>query len=258
MSIRKRGLPSGETRWQLDYKDGQGKRRSRQFERKKDAEAYEVTMRTELQLGVHVPDSQSATIKEASEFWLKECRGLEQSTLRNYRQHLDLHIVPMIGGMKLSRLTRPAVEAFKDKLLETRSRTLTDAVLGSLKSLLSEAQKRGLIAQNTARDVRVKMPGARHEERVKIPTKDEIRATLAKANELWPMNEPWRAIVIFCALFTGLRQSELRGLAWFFTLTSRRRPSASGEEPTFKTRWVRRNRGRAFAMCRSRQWRSTR
>jgi integrase len=213
MSIRKRVLPSGESRWQLDYKDAQNKRRAKQFEFQWQAKEFETKVRGELKLGVHVPDSASATVKEASEFWLKECQGLEQSTLRNYRQHLDLHIVPLIGSVKLSRLTRPALEVFKDRLLETgRSRILTRAVLRSLKALLSEAQKRGLIAQNTARDVRVKMPGARHEKRVAIPTKDEIRVILAKAHEL-PVHEPWRAIVI-TALFSGLRSSEIRGLTW--------------------------------------------
>src|SRR6516165_1406757 len=84
-------------------------------------------------------------------------------------------------------------------------------VMISLKGLLTKAQECGLVAQNVATGVRVKMDG-RHEEKVKIPEKGEIRALLTKANEC-PVHEVARALVI-TALFTGLRSSELRGLSW--------------------------------------------
>ncbi len=137
---------------------------------------------------------------------------LEPGTLRNYKMHISLHIVPFIGGVKLSKLTRPAVEAFKDKLLETRSRIMVVKVMVSLKSLLSDAQRRGLVAQNMATGTKVTLAG-RHERRVKVPTKDEIRAILAKTSELWPATSPWRPFVLV-ALFAGLRPSEFEGLVW--------------------------------------------
>ena len=61
--------------------------------------------------------------------------------MRNYKQHLDLHILPLIGNVKLSKLTRPAVESFRDELLETRSRAMAAKVMVSLKSLLSRRTK---------------------------------------------------------------------------------------------------------------------
>jgi hypothetical protein len=39
-SVRKRLLPSGEIRWQADYRDCGGKRRSRQFEKKSEATGF--------------------------------------------------------------------------------------------------------------------------------------------------------------------------------------------------------------------------
>ena len=215
MSIRKRVLPSGQVRWQLDYKDAQGKRRARQFKTQYEAKDYETTTRTELKLGTHVPDSASVTVEQASELWLTRCknRKLEAGTLRNYSHHVSAHIQPMIGKMKLSRLTRPAVETFKDRLLETRSWYTTERVLISLNALLSEAQRRGLIVQNVAAGVKVDKPGARHEEELRMPTKDEIRQIIAGSAEAWPATEPWRAITIL-AIFSGARSSELRGLLW--------------------------------------------
>ena len=125
-----------------------------------------------------------------------------------------MHINPLLGATKLSRLAKPAVENFRDQLLETRSRALSRKILTSLKGLLTEAQRLGLVNQNVAAGTKVSMP-KRHEEEVEIPAKDEIRAIVNKAGEFWPpeCGLPWRAFVVV-ALFSGARLSELRGLSW--------------------------------------------
>src|SRR5262249_25424156 len=140
-SVRKRILPSGEARWQVDYRDGAGKRRHKQFTRKAEAESFETKVRAEIAAGTHVADSASVTLQEAGDLWLTRAdrEGLEASTIRQYRQHVKHHISPLIGSTKLSRLTTPAVEKFRDDLLKTRSRALTRAVLTSLKGILKEA-----------------------------------------------------------------------------------------------------------------------
>jgi integrase len=89
---------------------------------------------------------------------------------------------------------------------------MASKVMTSFKSLLSDAHRRGLIAQNIASGTVVKMAG-RHEKRVEIPSKDEIRSLLHMAGELWPATSPWRAFTTV-AIFTGMRPSELRGLVW--------------------------------------------
>jgi integrase len=215
-SVRKRILESGETRWLVDYRDLAGTRRARQFATKKEAVDFETKVRADIAAGVHVADTASITVREAADLWLQRAQteALEPSTRKQYREHINIHIVPLLGGTKLSRLTRPAVESFRDQLLETRSRALTRKVLTSLKGILSEAQRRGLINQNVATGTKVSMP-KRYEEEVEIPAKDEIRAIINKAGELWPPEGglPWRTFVVV-ALFTGARLSELRGLTW--------------------------------------------
>jgi integrase len=214
MSVRKRAMPSGEVRWLVDYRDGGGARRFKQFKSKKEADAFRDKTGVDVRAGVHVADAVSVTVAKAGELWLQRCRieGLESGTIRNYKQHLDLHIVKHIGNVKLSRLTKPDVGNFRDELLKGCSRSTATRVLVSLKSLLADAQSRGLVAQNVATGTKVKSAG-RHEKKVAIPTKDEIRAMLAKTSEVWPAASPWRPFVV-TALFTGLRPSELRGLTW--------------------------------------------
>ena len=214
MSVRKRILPSGEVRWLCDYRDGGGTRRFKQFKSRKEADAFRDKTGVDVRAGVHVADAASITVAQAGELWLQRCQleGLEAGTLRNYRAHLRLHIVKHLGTVKLSRLSKPDVGDFRDKLLKACSRSTAIRVLVSLKSLLADAQSRGLVAQNVATGTKVKAAG-RHEKRVSIPTKAEIRDLVTKTGELWPVTSPWRPFVI-TALFTGLRPSELRGIVW--------------------------------------------
>ena len=118
-SIRKRVLPSGKTSWQADYRDSKGARRSRQFATRRDADAFLLKARTEVSQGKHTPDSTSITVSQAADLWLRKSQadGLQFSTVKSYSEIVNLHIVPLIGTEKLSRLTTAAVENFKDKLI---------------------------------------------------------------------------------------------------------------------------------------------
>jgi integrase len=224
MSVRKRIWKNrdgsqGEA-WIVAYADQAGKRRIKSFDRRRDADAFHASVSTELRSGVHVPDSQSVTIAEAGRLWLKSCdaAGLERSTMDQYRQHLRVHILPLIGEAKLSRFTAPMVRAFEDKLAVDRSPAMIRKVRSSLSAILADAQERGLVGQNVVRALRARRPRgaeARADKRqkgklkagVEIPTPNEIRAILDA------LARRWRPIIL-TAIFTGLRASELRGLRW--------------------------------------------
>lgn len=207
--VRKRTLPSGEVRWLAAYVDGSGKRRFKQFARRKDADEYLVKARRDVQLGTHVPDSASITVKEAAKLWLIKCdeAGLERSTRDAYAQHVNLHIVPLIGAKKLSQVTTPAVHAFADELAKDRSPAMVKRVVKSLGSIFTEARRRGLAMTNPVSDAKVKVNDKRRSKRPAIPTKAELKAILAEAKG---KHRP----LIVTALFSGLRASELRGLRW--------------------------------------------
>ena len=79
-----------------------------------------------------------------------EANGLERTTLKQYAEHLNLHIASEQSALKLSRPTTPGIEAFADRLVEKLSRPLAAKVLTSLKGIIAEAQRRGLVAQNVA------------------------------------------------------------------------------------------------------------
>ena len=119
-SEREHGLSrrGEQTAWSSTTRISNGKRRLQTFKRKGEADKFAATTRVEIGEGVHVADSASITVKEAGELWLESGRraNLEVSTIDQYEQHVRLHMVPLIGREKLSKLTVPFLRAFQDRL----------------------------------------------------------------------------------------------------------------------------------------------
>jgi integrase len=112
----------------------------------------------------------------------------------------------------LSSLTTPLIHEFDGQLRAAgRSVAMRRKVLTNLKTVLAFAQGRGLVAQNVARDVRIKVDtrvtGGPLRAGVDFPTPAELNLLIEKSEGRW---RPF----IITAIFTGMRLSELRGLAW--------------------------------------------
>jgi len=235
MSIRKRTwkTATGEAKsaWVVDYVDQNRKRHLRTFNKKKQADAFAPTASVEVREGTHVSDNESVTVVEAGRQWIKTAvkNGLERTTVDQYRQHLDIHIAPYLGGVKLSRLTKSMVREFENKLrdgtpapgqskAEPRTPALTKKILSSLGSILADAGEDDKVARNVVRDLRSRRhrgKARRAERRQKgklqvgldIPTTGEIKAMVAH------LPDRWRPLLL-TAIFSGLRASEIRGLRW--------------------------------------------
>jgi integrase len=224
MSVRKRTWTTkGETReaWIVDYTDAGGTRRLKTFKRKRDADTFAASTRIELGKGTHVADRATVTVAEAAAAWMErgENAGLERSTLAAYRSHVELHIGPFIGRTKLNRLTVPGVQAFAQQLRDNdRSPALVRKVLASLTGIVDDAIGEGIATHNPVRDSAPHRRSKRHgkatardvkrlEVGVDIPSPAEVRAILTAA-------AGWLRPFLMVAAMTGLRASELRGLAW--------------------------------------------
>jgi len=217
MSVREKKDHPGV--WIADYFDGSGKRHQREFTRKKDATAHEEKSKVAVRAGTYVSPG-DITVREAAEIWIKrvEANGMrgsgpvERTTTRQYRQHVDLHIVPRIGAIKLAKLTNETIKQFRDGLLAEdngkliTSRAMARKVFVSLKSLL-KANHCGHLAADVAIGV-----DKRKERRLEIgrdiPSTAEVKRLIEAATDT-----RLRALLLTAAL-TGLRASELRGLRW--------------------------------------------
>lgn len=223
MSVRKRSWksPTGETKsaWQIDYIDAGGVRRRETVTTKKEADARHAQVQVGVANGTHTADAASVTLAVAAQSWLDACDrdspdrpALERATVVAYAQHVRLHIVPRLGNVLLSKLTAPAVAAWQDALLaDGVSAVLVRKVRTTLSAILTNAQRRGLVAQNVVTALGRSKVSTRHEARAEvgtdIPTPADIRALIPHlTGRLRPL--------ALTAIFTGLRHSELRGLTW--------------------------------------------
>ena len=205
----------GAQAWIVDYSDQNGTRHLKTFDRKKDADDYKATVKVDIKAGVHT--SGKTTVAEAGKKWITDAEDrLEPATVESYQQHLDQHIAPYIGTLKLSQLTVPVVRQFMDRLrADKRSPAMIKRVVGDLGSILADAQERGTVAQNVVRSLGQRKKRREAERRQKhklkvgvdIPSPEEISAIVGK------LEGRWRPLIL-TAIFTGLRASELRGLQW--------------------------------------------
>jgi integrase len=220
---------SGKAReaWIVRYTDQHKKRHIETFAKRGEAVRRKTVIESEVERRVHVPRAQSVTVAEAGQSWLQqaEADGLERGTLRQYEQHLRLHIAPLIGGVKLADLSLDDAHQFRASLTRPgpgdrrpcQSRAMVGKVVSSLSSILGEMVARGQASRNVVREATAasvkrqnrieKRQEKQLEVGVDIPTKEELRTILAAAQGYY------RPLVI-TAMFTGLRASELRGLRW--------------------------------------------
>ena len=174
-----------------------------------------------MRAGVHVAPSKSVTVRGGRELDQggRRRRGSSASTVKQYREHVDQHIVPFIGRVKLSDLTRQAVRKFEDRLrAEGRSPAMVRKIIGSLARSWPTPRSRGLphampfaIFAATGGGGRSNTPrsGRRASSRSASTSRHPTRS---RPSLQMPRAAGGRFLIT--AIFTGLRASELRGLRW--------------------------------------------
>lgn len=107
----------------------------------------------------------TGTLDEYLTGWLERHRDVEPSTLRSYRDHVDNHISPLLGGIPVQRLR--AVDV--DRLVTDRLRSISKRgrpyssstvrrIIATLHAALQEAVQRGELPGNVAGQVRLPPP----------------------------------------------------------------------------------------------------
>jgi integrase len=110
----------------------------------------------------------------------------------------------------LARITKARVEQLRDDLLGHHSPAMARKLLASFKSVIKDARRRGLLAQNVAAETTIGS-GKRHRRKlqvgVDVPWPAEVKALIEAA-------DPKARALICLAAFCGLRASELRAARW--------------------------------------------
>lgn len=189
-----------------------GKRRQKWrsgFRTRKDAE---VALRQALQRADtgHDPLPQEVTVADFIEKrWLPHLAAQDKPRARTrhrYAELLRLHICPVIGGMRVDRVTPGSVQAALDAMTQKGSapRTVQQA-RAATSSAFTAAARWGLVQYNV---VRATDAPTAHRPDLVVPTAQQLRQLAAAAE-----GSPW-AIPTLLATVTGARRSEVLGLTW--------------------------------------------
>ena len=175
--------------------------------RRQDVVAALDELRQQVTAGA-VPD-RTTSVARFLEFWLDEVAAgnVTASSLNEYRKRIR-RVVPVIGDVKLHRLTTAHVQRLANQLTGTypQSPKTVRTTLETLRSALRWAVHAGMIVRNPAEGVRVRSaPAPKIDDTL---TADEARAVIAAAD-----GTDLHALA-YLALTYGMRQGELLDLRW--------------------------------------------
>jgi integrase len=173
----------------------------------KEARAARAEVISKLARGERVAPSRR-TFAEVADAWIAtKAATVRPTTLVRYREMLRLHLAPL-GRLRIG-------EVDEDHAVEVIARMREAGLAGAtirkalvvMSGVLGHAARRGMIPQNPIRRL----------ERGERPPLDRREMRILDAREiaalLRAVGDAYRALLA-TALFTGLRQGELLGLAW--------------------------------------------
>jgi integrase len=150
------------------------------------------------------------TVGEYLNQWLAGKRSLRPSTLKSYREHVELYLRPSLGDLALRDLSADHVDRLLACLAAgTRARQLSPStqrrVYATLRGALNAAVARRLLPFNPA--LNLELP-REHRQGAVVWTPEQVGRFLQQTSK-----ERVHALY-HLAIVTGLRRGELTGLRW--------------------------------------------
>jgi integrase len=195
-----------EARLELGWQDGKRQRKFVYGRTKKEALTKLREAQRQAAEGTLVV-SERTTVEEFLTSWLEAVRPtLRASTWRRYEQYVRVHAVPVIGRVKLSKLTPQHLHRlYTNRLAAGASAQTVVHLHRTLHRALNQALRWGLVGRNVA--ALVDPPRVERPEYVALsPFEARRLMQVAKGDRL-------EALYVL-ALMTGLRRGELLGLRW--------------------------------------------
>ncbi len=153
-------------------------------------------------------EPQKITVKQWLETWLAEYTGdVKDSTRTSYRQHMNNHIIPALGAVKLSELTPTACQKFINDL--SRVKSLSAKTVKNVHGVLHHALKQA---------VRLSYMRMNPTEACTLPRIEKAKIEPLDAPEIKQLldvlSDDVYSDVLRVDLFTGMREGEILGLQW--------------------------------------------
>lgn len=208
-SIVDKRLTDGSKAYLVRFRTSDGRQRSKQFKRRRDAEGYANVVEVDRQQGSLVdPRLGRITVAEWWDRWWPTVTNLRASTRARDAQYFRTHALPVFGSTPLGRLDRTELRGWVADLAAPEGSNLAPATIHRVVQLMNKCVNAAFEDRLIPNNPVAKLPLPRIERR-------EMR--FLTADELWKLAESidlrYRAFVLLGG-FGGLRLGEMLGLRW--------------------------------------------
>lgn len=206
-SLVKRALSDGSTAYLVRFRTVDGRQRSAQFARKRDADAFAAKIETDRRTGQFVdPRLGKITFGEWVGEWWPTVTHLRASTSERDALYMRRHVIPTFGPVPLASIDRTSIRRWIATLTQDPEKDLAPATVHKIcqvfNKALKAAQEDKLIAVNPAE--RITLPKIERKEMRCLNREEVFRLAAA-------IDQRYRAFVLLGA-FGGLRLGELLAL----------------------------------------------
>lgn len=193
-------------RYQARYRlDGKMVGAPTTFRTKRDAEAYLSTVRSDMERGQWVnPVAGKVTLREYSTKWLEQRPDLRPRTVELYEGELQLHILPVLGGLELAKITPTKVRDWHSALIraDKPGNSTVAKCYRLLHAIPNTAVADELLMRNPCA-----IKGAGQEKAPERPI-----ASIPQVFEIAETIEPRFRAMVLVGAFVGLRLGEMLAL----------------------------------------------
>lgn len=212
--------------WVVRYKEG-GKHRSKQFEKKKDADAFKAKAERDIADGVHIAPEKVRTVAQVAELFVKSQESrfrdgrIGQGRYVQLKTAVDHSIVPILGHRTISELTSPDIEEFYATMCRVggkRGPLAPQTALSrvtALNLMCRYAMRNKFISGNPVPEASKQLTGIKKAV-IRTFTSDEVKTLLEVADRRGygcrPRPYLLTKIAVNLAAFCGLRLGEILGL----------------------------------------------
>ncbi len=210
-------------KWVIDFRDRDGTRRWETFATRKAADTALSERVKQLGRGSYRPPAQLPTFQDVAADWLASKADRRVSTLAQWQVHLDLHLVPAVGHLRLDQITVQKATDFRGARLAAGLGPRTvNKLLTTGAAVYKYANQQDLtdrnpfaLAERCRRDAAEVQLGAEDAQRETGTVGPEDVLSPAEAGQLLAAARPgFYGTFFLTAVLTGARVGELTALTW--------------------------------------------
>lgn len=204
-----------ETRWQVRWRDEQGRQRTQVFTKKAEAEATDAKIRTQLKEGTYIdPSAGLVKFREYAEEWRKRQTTHDLATAERIEASLRNHVYAADGTPGRTLSGAPALGDYPMRVLSKQVHLVQTWIAGVplhpnsvrllvdlVSPIFNDAVENGVIVRNPFKSRSVKKPQEVKREAVAW-TAVQIEAVAAALPARW-------SALAYLGANTGMRQGEL-------------------------------------------------